>query len=307
MPKKINSQSLGLLLELADYRILSLSQIAALRFGSKRAARRRMQELVGGGLVQVLPIRAGNEVGRPEKVYGLSVRGYKELDKSGRIPKGIKEVQATGESLVPQGEHQILLNGLRVQLVRLSRQFPRVGTRALSSNSPLFWQPVEGRSLLTDEVEMGDRGELRRFTPDAAFTITDTDRDKTILFLVEVDRGTEPFRGSDPVRSEIETKIWSYQEYFHTRRYKRYEQIFKASLNGFRLLFLTDTDSRLSGLSSLVRSSPPSDFIWITTGDRMHRHGISGFIWSRGGRDEEPLESILGSLAKEIAPPLPSD
>ena len=307
MPQKINSQSLGLLLELADYRILSLSQIAALRFGSKRSARRRMQDLLGAGLVEVLPIRAGSEAGRPEKVYGLGIRGYQELDRHGRIPKGIKDVQATGESLVPQGEHQILLNGLRVQLVHLSRQFPRIGIRVLSSNSPLLWLPDEGRSLLSDEVEMGDDAAPQRFCPDAAFAITDTDQDKAVLFLLEADRGTEPLRGGDPARSEIESKVRRYQEYFHTKRYKRYEEVFKAALNGFRLLFLTDTDARLSGLCSLVRGNPPSDFVWLTTSQRMHLHGISGFIWSRGGRIEEPPESILGSLARDLPSPVLED
>jgi len=304
MPKRINNPTLDFLAELADYRILSLSQIAVLRFGSKRSARRRMQELLGAGLVEVLPIRAGREAGRPEKVYGLSVRGYQELDRHGRIPKGIPDSLATGQNLVPQGEHQILLNWGRVHLVLMARNIPRVEVKVLSSNSPLFWLPDEGRSLLSDEVEMGDDAAPQRFCPDAAFTITDTVQAKTVLFLLEVDRGTEPLRGGDPARSEIESKIRRYQEYFHTKRYKRYEKIFEATLNGFRLLFLTTSSSRLSGLCSLVRGNPPSDFIWLTTKERMHLHGISGFIWSRGGRIEGPRESILGNLARDLPHPV---
>jgi hypothetical protein len=51
-----NTQNLtNLLTDLADYRMLSLSQIAHLRFSGKRAARRRMQQLVGEKLVELLP------------------------------------------------------------------------------------------------------------------------------------------------------------------------------------------------------------------------------------------------------------
>jgi hypothetical protein len=304
MPKRINRQSLDFLAELADYRILSPSQIAVLRFGSKRSARRRMQELLGAGLVEVLPIRAGREAGRPEKVYGLSARGYQELDRHGRLPKGITDSLTTGQSLIPQGEHQILLNWGRVHLVLAARSIPRVEVKVLSSNSPLVWLPDEGRSLLSDEVELGEDAAAQRFCPDAAFTITDTNQNKTVLFLLEVDRGTEPLRGTDPARSEIEIKIQRYQEYFHTKRYKRYEKIFEAALNGFRLLFLTDTDARFSGLCSLVRGNPPADFVWLTTSQRMHLRGISGSIWSRGGRIEGPLDSILGSLTRDLPHPV---
>ena len=55
MSIRITQDLLSLLTDLADYRMLSLSQIAHLRFSGKRAARRRMQQLVGEKLVELLP------------------------------------------------------------------------------------------------------------------------------------------------------------------------------------------------------------------------------------------------------------
>ena len=45
----------------------------------------------------------------------------------------------------------------------------------------------------------------------------------------------------------------------------------------------------------LVREMWPSDFIWLTDQERMFSHGLSAEIWVRGGRQDAPPESILGS------------
>jgi hypothetical protein len=45
----------------------------------------------------------------------------------------------------------------------------------------------------------------------------------------------------------------------------------------------------------------PSDFIWLVDQERMFSHGLSAKIWARGGRNEDPPQSILGHhLACEI-------
>lgn len=305
MPKKINRQSLELLLELADYRMLTLSQIAVLRFGSKRSARRRMQELHESGLVEMLPVRLRCEVGRPEGIYGLSIKGYQEIQKLGLLDNTIPVDLTTSQNLLHQGGHQILLNWVRAHLVHLNRHLPRIVVQFRSCNSPLSWLIEKRRFLLNDEVEMKQGKTPEKLIPDGVFIITDTMRQISALFFLEVDCGTEPLRGGDPVRSDIERKIWWYQQYYATTQYKRYEHIFgDTTLNGFRLLFMTNTDSRLGGLCSLVRGMPPADFIWLTTEDRMRQRGISGFIWHQGGLIDEPMDSILGSLAQDF--PLPN-
>ena len=79
-------------------------------------------------------------------------------------------------------------------------------------------------------------------------------------------------------------------------KYKKYEQVWNCPLNGFRLLFLTISHSRLAALCGLVQEMPPSDFIWLTEQSRMFADGASAAIWARGGKLETPHESILGSL-----------
>ena len=81
---------------------------------------------------------------------------------------------------------------------------------------------------------------------------------------------------------------------FHNNHYKRYEKIFNAELNGFRLLFLANMPARMKSICNLAQEMPPSNFIWVTDQKRMFSHGISAEIWARGGWYEKPAESILG-------------
>jgi hypothetical protein len=102
------------------------------------------------------------------------------------------------------------------------------------------------------------------FWPDAVFVITDSVAGKTCLFILEVDRGIEIVASSKRNIIDIHQKIVNYQWYFHSGGYKRYEEVFKANLCGFRLLFLASTYGRLVGLCKLTQEMKPSNFIWLT-------------------------------------------
>ena len=95
---------------------------------------------------------------------------------------------------------------------------------------------------------------------------------------------------------DIRQKILSYGVCFDTQAYKKYESLWNCRLNGFRLLFLTDSVGRLSTLCSLVQAMPPSDYIWLTVAEHMFKDGISAEIWARGGRLDVSPQSLLGRL-----------
>jgi hypothetical protein len=133
-----------------------------------------------------------------------------------------------------------------------------------------------------------------RIEPDAAFSICDTTQDKTVLFFLEVDRGTEITASPKRTSGDIRQKILRYGTCFDTCAYKKYEELWHCQLNGFRLLFVTADTARLINLCLLVQAMPPSEYIWLTAADRMFADGISAEIWARGGRLDAPLQSILG-------------
>ena len=103
--------------------------------------------------------------------------------------------------------------------------------------------------------------------------------------------------------SDIRQKIINYQWYFESERYKRYEEVFKCNLLGFRLLFLTNTYSRLVALCKLVREMSPTNFVWLTECSRLFPEGVSAKIWAVGGDLDGTQGSILGSLC--CVAPLP--
>jgi len=89
-----------------------------------------------------------------------------------------------------------------------------------------------------------------------------------------------------------------------TKGYKRYEKEWTEDLNGFRVLFLTNTPQRKESICGFLKTNPSLNFIWITDKEQMFRNGVSARIWVTGGPGS-PLVSILGStLAQKLPLPL---
>jgi hypothetical protein len=151
--------------------------------------------------------------------------------------------------------------------------------------------------------EGAEPDEEYHFIPDGVFILTDSEEAKSLLFFLEVDLGSEPLDSSESGRTAIVRKIQTYQSYFECERYKRYEETWQVELNGFRVLFVTSTPSRMTSLCRVIQSMPPSDFIWATCQDSLFAEGISGNIWARGGKHDVARQSILGGLAMEA--PIP--
>ena len=281
---KANASDLKLLTRLGEYRWLTVLQLAALEERSPRVLRRRLITLGEAGFLdrEWMPPLKGTP-GRPEQVVSLSAAGAKLLRARGVALPAIRrpDQAAAGFSGIA---HQILLNWFRVHLVDLPRRVPglSVGFEAGGRNAA---------------AEM-------TFVPDGAFMLRHQDRPQTLLFFLEVDRGTESLGGSPSGEGSIREKIANYQGFFRAGEYKRYEQLWQVQFNGFRLLILAETSPGWQSLCRLVQDLPPSDFIWLTSREHLFAHGLAGAIWARGGRDGQAAESLLGPTLK-CSVPLP--
>ena len=282
---------------IAECRITTAPQLAALLARSAKGVRDRTTKLIGEGLLEEVTRGRGQRRGRPERVVSLCESGVTILKERGLIDAKIATDDVTGSSIRCQN-HQLLLNWVRVHLAQVERVLAQLEVRFLSHNSPFL--PAEYTSLpVTTDPERGQAkgSQGMRVKPDATFSLSDRDQGRTVLFFLEVDLGTETLASPQRELKDVRQKILNYGTCFDTLVYKRYEKLWDCQLNGFRLLFLTDTVARLSTLSSLVQEMPPSDFIWLTEQTRMFKDGISAEIWVRGGRLDMPPRSILGSLA----------
>ena len=282
---------------IAEYRTVTSPQLAGLLSRSKKGVRDRISKLIAEGLLEEATRGRGQHRGRPERVVFLSKSAVTILKERGFINPQVPSNDMIGGNLRCQN-HQLLLNWVRIHLNYIETIVPGLKIRFMAHSSPFV--PKEFLSVLlgAGPAAIYRRAEDgTRFKPDATFSICDSNQDKTLLFFLEVDLGTETLASPKRELTDIRQKILNYRICFDTQVYKQYERLWKCQLNGFRLLFLTDTSSRMSTLCSLVREMQPSDFIWIAQKDRMFEDGISADIWARGGRLDTSPQSILGRLS----------
>jgi hypothetical protein len=304
MALKPNKNDRKLFLSLAECRVLTLSQVAAIQRKSKQVTRRRLRALEQAGLILSRTQGFGRFRGRPEKLFSLAEKGTHFLDLKGPHFKNV--IQRLDEENIRSLDHQLLVNWFQIHLQHMEHKFIPLSIQFLSPTSPLLKRDHNNRPFIFERLPADNKsGGPKGFTPDGVFSISHNERNKNLLFFLEVDQGTESIASVKRNKGDIRQKIINYQRYFRSGRYKRYENTWGCSFNGFRLLFLTNTSNRLTALCRLVRDMPPSDFIWITDQERMFAQGLSDAIWFRGGRPDTSPESILGTAMACLAPILP--
>ena len=289
MSDSLNPADLKIVSTLAEYRLLTTGQLTTLVGLTDRTARRQLQGLAGHGFIQTSPNDTGPTRGRPENLLSLTNIAVEALRADRVLGEKVAREHVTG-GVIRDVAHQLLLNSFRIQLHQLQGAHPEFSVQFLSSNSPFAMREGGGQPLVHDRA--GTEG--TEFVPDGVFSITHRSLQRTLLFLLEVDMGTETI-GSPTADGVIRRKIITYQSYFQAGEYRRYEQIFGAELKGFRLLFLTHTSRRLQTLCRFVAAMPPSDFIWLTDQGQMSSDGVAAAIWARGGQINAMRRSILGS------------
>jgi DNA-binding PadR family transcriptional regulator len=280
----------------ADHRILTVAQLAAIFQKSRHVIRKRLRDYEKQGLVEAIGREYGQGRGRPESSFALTEQGVDLLREKTSIDPAVPYDKVVADGLFGT-DHQLLLNWFRIHLAQIERVLPRLTVTFLAHNSPCLPPGPNGPVSIGDCSPVPSRGiQEVRFTPDAVFATCDSIERKTCLFFLEVDCGTETLASPRRDVTDLRQKIVNYQWYFRSGRYKRFETVFHCSLRGFRLLFLTNSPGRLTALCQLVQEMPPSNFIWLTEGGRLFTDGVSAKIWAKSGDLRGQQESILGSL-----------
>lgn len=300
----ISKNDLALLGSIAEHEVLTVGQLSALSQRSRQVVRRRLRVFESKGIIVSKERGYGQSKGRPESLIFLTEDGVMRLKNKGMLSNNVAPTtnMTAGSIFV---SHELLINWFRIHLVQMERVMPQLSVNYLSPGlQPSGTDRADRPSLLERIRAKNSQKEVIEFIPDGVFSITNEELSKTLLFFLEVDRGTEIIASMDRGPKDIRQKILNFQALFQCSQYKRYELIFKSKLNGFRLLFLTNTASRLTALSRLVKEMSPSDFIWLTDQESMFARGISAEIWTRGGRYDDPPQSILGPKLACEAPVL---
>jgi hypothetical protein len=294
MANRITKNSYKILIQLAECRVLTSIQLSVFNQRSCQVIRRDMRFLEKEGLIDTGKQRHGQNRGRPADITFLTQAGVTYLQNEGALSNNATfiEKKATESILV---DHHLLVNWFHLHLINMERVIPQLSVNFFSANANTLLR--KNIISLKERVKIDIRLEnFTEFIPDGAFSLTykDAETNKTLLFFLEVDMGTETLASENRNSKDIRQKILNYQALFRGEQYKRYERKFNTKLNGFRLLFLANTSARMAAICRLIREMPPSDFIWVTDQQRMFSHGLSAEIWTRGGKNDALSRSIMG-------------
>ena len=203
-------------------------------------------------------------------------------------------------------EHELLVNWFRIHLIHLEEHVPELSVDFISPATPFLRLRQDGSPLISDNVKID--GQERTFVPDGVFSIANKDQQKRLLFFLEVDMGTESIISSNGKSDTISQKVLNYSSYYACGGYKRYQKKWESELNGFRVLFVTNTAQQKETISRFLRESRSYEFVWVTDQKQVFLHGLGSTIWARGGHTETSPHSIIGpTLAKELPLPVNHD
>lgn len=300
---KITRHSYNILTQLVECQILTTVQLAVFNQRSCQVIRRNVRKLESSGLIASKKKGYGLSQGRPEKRLFLTDQGAKLLKDEGFLSDKSFPANKVSTDL-HFVDHHLLTTWFHLHLLHMSQVIPQLSVNFIYPNSNFLKE--KRKSYLIESVQIErSAGGVTKFYPDGAFSLTyqDANVSRSLLFFLEVDMGTETLAGKNTKPNNIRQKVINYQTFFRSRGYKRYERIFDSNLNGFRLLFLANTYPRMVSMCNIIREMPPSDFVWITDQEQMFSNGLSANIWARGGKNDNPPQSIMGSkLARK--PPL---
>lgn len=277
---------------IALYRILTVSQLAALTQRSRQVIRRRLRFFSDEGYIINRMRGYGRSSGRPEEIILLAEKSAEFLKDEGLFQGSIPLISPKNIDAIAV-DHDLLINWFYIHLIQVDNSIPDL---AIKPWSPGFLMNKQGSHVFFDpRIRIESEDDFIEFIPDGIFTIWHKELGKGLLFFLEVDMDTEPVASLDRNPKDVRQKILNYQAIFRNSHYKRFEKIFGLKFNGFRLLFLTNSSARSAALSRLVQEMPPSDFIWLTSQEKMFSDGLSAEIWVRGGKTNRPTQSIIGS------------
>jgi len=301
MAGKVTKGDIEILSYIAEYKFLTVKQLAAITQRTLQVVRRRLRFFDSAHLVAMNEWGFGKGPGRRENIIILTEGGLELLRSREILSSHATYItdKTPGSIFI---DHDLLVNWFFIHLLQIERINPQFTTQHLTINSHSLKEGNAEKPLLQERFSTDqDQEKIVTMIPDGVFTITTQKPKKSLLFFLEVDMGTETLAKTKQVTGDVRQKIINYQTLFHSNHYKRYEKIFKAELNGFRLLFLANTPTRMKALCDLTQEMPPSNFIWVTDQKRMFSHGLSAEIWMRRGQYGKPPESIISQkLAFEM-------
>ncbi len=280
-----------LLKQIIEYYILTVDQLALINNSGRRVIQKKIAKYSKQNLVNLKQRYSSENHGRPENIISINEKGVKLLQNENLIDSKIP-VERFVTDKIYNTEHDLLINWFRIHLQFIQVKVTNFKTEFISSTTPFIPLNKNGQPLITENLLI--ENSTVTLIPDGVFHIKSENQNKSLLFFLEVDMGTESLQNNGIRSNNIATKIQNYKSYFQSEKYLRYQKKWNTIFNGFRLLILTNTAKRKVSISNFINSDSSNDFVWVADQSEMFEKGLGGRIWSRGGKLSIPQESILG-------------
>lgn len=240
-----------LLRDVWQFRYLTSAQVTRCHFRSQKVAQRRLRALTAAGLLRRFAPVEARHAGFQTWWYTLSRAGARHVSKA----QGLPLAAVLPPTRIPQSfgflTHHALVTDFRLWLHEAATSAPEFSTHFLSSAPPRG----EGRRAALP-LPSG-----RAVLPDGAFVLTRGDRHA--LFLLEVDRGTEPLTGRHP--SSLARKLAAYRDAYDAQAEAHLAALFQVSVRGFRILCVVPEEKRQRRLVELAAQLDLAPLVWVTT------------------------------------------
>ena len=235
------------------YRYLTSAQVARLHFRTHKGAHRRLRHLAAAGFLHRFRAAEATRAGFQSWWYCLSRAGAR--------------IASTGASLlvVPTRHPRslwFLIHHASVTDFRLWLHEAWAGMVGFSYD----YLPSHAGGKGHPALPLGADGLL---FPDGAFSLTKGER--TALFFLETDRGTEPLTGKHP--SAITRKVTAYRRAFDTQAEAHLVGFLPAAVSGFRILWVVPDAARQARLVELAQQRDLSPLVWVATARLTQERG----------------------------------
>ncbi len=265
---------------------MSASQIADSFFKSVTksarmwAVRRDLAKLEERKIVGSFDAPASGKRGRPEKVYHIQKRAWKDL----LAILDLNDWEFT--SSVPRSSmfvrHHLAINDF------LLKWSAACGKKKLASDFLAEFHMVKRDKRPENYITISCRhpynpGKRLKVTPDWVSTLKNPRTGQAALFLGELDLGNEPLESSRRTesRTDIKTKLDAFREFLDEGAFGRFSDDFVHEFTkGFRVLFAT---TRLESIVRQCDKQNTGGLVWVADKDEVTAENVLGPIWTVPG------------------------
>jgi Replication-relaxation len=270
MNAKLTTRDIAIILDVYNYRYLSVSQIRALHFPSKLTAWRRLQALTELGVIKAFTVPT-----IPERLFYLDKKGAEIV--AIELQREMEDLDWHRHTKQPKDyyflKHFMAINDFRMTLTQACQK---------SSLTLLGFLPEYiGEQTKEGYVKKYIRDRVNEYshTPDAVFAL---EKDgKPALFFLEIDRGIEIV--SDPEKGFLKCVVF-YLNYWISQRWQRYTADFTREFPTFRTLIITTSKDRLEHMREAVtrlpfREGQAKRFLWGTIQSQATAEWLFESMW----------------------------